>query len=205
MKESLKTGEIDVTDAAPSLPGMDADMDPLSEAQLRSRVVRSIFELQAEAEPWMEDYFTLIGEGWSWRQAVYMIWASQPAEQRDPATQFELATEVLGLTSDRVIREWKAKNPAIEVRIRRLQLSILSKHRVEVLQALANMAKVEDYKAHADRKLFLEMIGDYVPKQSVSVGPLIDEEDIEEASSEELAALAQLPVSEEEDDDGDTA
>jgi hypothetical protein len=151
----------------------------------------------------MEDYFALIAEGWDWRQAVYMLWASQPAGERKPATQQALATEVLGLTSDRVIRTWRDKNPAIEVRIRKLQLSILSKHRSEVLTALAEMATERDYKAHADRKLFLEMVGDYTPKQSVTVGPMVTEEEIEDASNEDLAAIAQLPVSGDEDDDGD--
>ena len=177
-----------------TLPGMDAQIDPLSEAQLHSREVRKLFEAQAEAEPWMEDSFELLAEGWDWRQAVYMLWASQAADRRQPATQQELATQILGLRSDRVIREWKAQNPAIEVRVRRLQLSILGKHRSEVLRALAAMATEKDYKAHQDRKLFLEMTGDYVPKSArLNLTMPLSREDIAEADEATLRAMADAP------------
>lgn len=171
--------DVDVTELAPTLPGMEGEIDTLSEAQLRSREVRRLFEARAEAEPWMEDYFELLAEGFDWRQAVWMLWMSQPGDTRRPATQMELATQVLGLTSDRQIRRWRAKNPAIEVRIRQLQLSILSKHRADVLQTLAEMAKEADYKAHADRKLFLEMTGDYIPKSArMNISMPATEEDV---------------------------
>ena len=40
--------EIDLTPVAMPLPGMDAEIDAYSEAQLRSREVRRLFESQAE-------------------------------------------------------------------------------------------------------------------------------------------------------------
>lgn len=184
--------EIDLTPVAVPLPGMDAEIDAYSEAQLRSREVRRLFESQAGAEPWMEDYWDLLAEGWDWRQAVYMLWATQPADGRSPKTQAELATQVLGLRSDRVIRDWREKNPAIDVRIRQLQLSMLTKHRADVLATLVAMAKTEDYKAHQDRKLFLEMTGDYVPKSirgNVTL-PLTAEE-IADADETTLRAMVQ--------------
>lgn len=197
-----------MTMTAPPLPGMEAEIDELSESQLRSREVRRLFELETEAAPWIEDYFELTAEGWPWRQAVYMLWASQPADRRCPPTQMRLAIEVLGLRSDRTIRDWRTRNPSIDVRIRQLQTSILAKHRADVLQALATMAKDPDYKAHQDRKLFLEMTGDYVPKSMRLTGRLPQtEDDIAEADEATLRALAEGPVIEvdavEIDDDAD--
>jgi hypothetical protein len=187
--------DVDVTSLVPTLPGLEGEIDGLSEAQLRSREVRRLFEMKAESEPWMEDYFELIAEGWTWRQAVWMLWASQPAGVRRPATQAELATRLLGLTSDREIRTWRAKNPAIEVRVGKLQLSILSKHRADVLQTLANMAKEEDYKAHADRKLFLEMTGDYIPKSArMNITMPVTDDDIADADEATLRAMVNSPA-----------
>jgi len=169
------------------LPGFEgAVLDPLSEAQLRSEAARAIFEAGAEAaEPWMGDYWALLAEGWTWRQAVYMLWEAQPAEGRAPKTQGALAVEVLGLTSDRVIRTWKAENPAMGARIARLTASALGKARARVIRALIESAASANYRAHADRKLFLEMSGDYVPRQTLRVGPVMPDE-MEEMSEEEL-------------------
>jgi hypothetical protein len=199
----------DIATIAPPLPGMEAEVDELSEAQLRSREVRRLFETQAGAEPWMADYFELLAEGWDWRQAVYMLWATQPADARKPATQMELATTMLGLRSDRVIREWREKNPAIDVRIRQLQLSMLTKHRADVLATLVAMAKTEDYKAHQDRKLFLEMTGDYIPKSArVNIALPATLDDIAMADEATLRAMvrhgAVIDVEAEDMQDGET-
>ena len=176
------------------LPGFDgAVLDPLSEAQLRSEQARAIFEAGEEAaEPWMDDYWALLGEGWSWRQVVYMLWEAQPPQGRIPKTQGELATEVLGLTSDRVIRTWKAENPAIAARIAKLTASALSKARSRVIRALIESAASANYRAHADRKLFLEMTGDYQKKQTILAGAVVPD-DLEEMDEEDLRALAYEP------------
>jgi len=196
-------GESDLQMTAPPLPGMEAELDELSEAQLRSREIRRLFELEAEADPWIQDYFELIAEGWPWRQAVYMLWSSQPTDQRQPPTQMLLATQLLGLRSDRVIRDWRARNPSIDVRIRQLQISVLAKYRADVLKTLAIMAKDPDYKAHQDRKLFLEMTGDYVPKSMRLTGrlPATSEEiaDADEATLRAIVARGQVIDVEAED------
>jgi hypothetical protein len=187
----------DVEVTAPALPGMEAALDAYTEAQLHSREVRLLFELQSvtESAPWMDDYFELVEEGWPWRQAVYMLWASQPADRRRPPTQMRLAIEVLGLRSDRTIREWRTRNPSIDVRVQQLQTSILAKHRAEVLQALATMAADPDYKAHQDRKLFLEMTGDYVPKSArLNLDLVLDEKDLVRADEASLRAMAESVI-----------
>lgn len=189
----------------PFLPGMEGALNPLDEAQLRSAEARRIFESSNQAEDWMDDYFALIGEGWSWRQAVYMLWEAQPRKSRHPATQGQLATEILGLSSDRVIRDWKASNPIMETRIRKLTLRALFHARADVLAALAASASDPSPRSHPDRKLYVEMTGDYIPRQAVSVdAPPPDNMDV--VTSDDLAALANIPVHEalpeESNDDG---
>lgn len=182
------------------LPGFEpGEPDPLIEARQRSEEARRIFEASEDAEPWMDDYWALLAEGWTWRQAVYMIWASQPPGRRQPKTQMELATRFLGLTSDRAIRDWKANNPAFDARIARLTASVLVKFRAEVFDALRSVAGSNNPRAHADRKMFLEMTGDYVRRQTVS----LDLDDVEGASTEDLVAMAQLRGTNDDDDDGD--
>ena len=174
----------------PTLPGMDAALNPLEESQLKSIAARRIFEAAYEAEPWMDDYWDLLAEGYSWRQAIYMLWLAQPAGKRQPRTQGELATEILGLTSDRVTREWR-DNPAFEARVARLTASVLIKHRADVFRALVDSARNENPRNHADRKMFFEMTGDYVAKQAIGLGSASSPvADLDEAT---LAALAALP------------
>jgi hypothetical protein len=196
--------ELDVTPSIeqPSLPELpEADLSPVEEAQLASERARLVFEARQDAGPWMDDYFDLLDEGWSWRQAVYMLWASQPKDLRRPQTQWELATEVLGLTSDRQIRNWKAKNPGIEKRIGELAAGALLKARPDIYQALIESASQATYRNHQDRKLALEMLGDYVPRQRMDVAPIVDAQDFEDADSETLASMARLPIQGTESDE----
>jgi hypothetical protein len=185
---------------APTLPGLPETVagNPADEAALLSEQYRLIFEDSEQAAGWLEDYFELVEEGWSWRQAVYMIWASQP-KPRTPATELELARQVLGLSSARAIRHWKADNPGMELRIRKLQLGALGKARAEVLEALVDSATTPSYRNYRDRELFLKMTGDYVPRERVDVGTAAPESDLAALSAEELAALAEIPVDHEAD------
>lgn len=174
-----------------ALPGMEGALDPLEEAQLRSMEARRVFEAQEGAVPWMGEYWDLIAEGWGWRQATFMIWAALPKGQRKPKTQNELATEVLGLGSDRRIREWKG-NPAMDARIAKLVSRALAHARPEIYEALIASATDPNPRSHADRKLTLEMLGDYVPKQKIGVSAELPD-DLSEASETDLRAMAALP------------
>lgn len=175
-----------------ALPGMEADLSLLDQAQIESIRARRIFEVSEEAGPWMDDYWALRAEGWPWRQAVYMIWAGLPRAMRQPKTQGQLAIQVLGLTSDRQIRVWKDKNPAIEVRIRKLTVGALAKARADVMAALVAMAMRQNPRCHADRKMYLEMMGDYVPKQKLTIGPELPD-DMSEMDEQELRAMTLSP------------
>jgi hypothetical protein len=166
---------------------MQGVLNPLDESQLRSQEARRIFEASEAVVPWMEDYWQLLAEGWTWRQAVFMLWEALPKNERRPRTQGELAVQVLGLTSDRQIRKWK-DNPAMDVRVAKLAAAALARARPEIYAALIRAATNPDPRAHSDRKLALEMLGDYVPKQKLRIGPDLENE-LTELSDEELLAL----------------
>lgn len=122
-----------------------------------------------EAFPWWQDYREMLARGRTWRQAVYIAWAASPVRARVPSSQDELAVEVLGLSSDRVISKWRAKDPSIEDDIAYLQAAPLLRHRRDIFDALLESATNPDAKNHPDRKLALEMLGDYRPKQATEL------------------------------------
>lgn len=138
------------------------------EALQLSQSARHKFESTATAEAvWLKDYFELVALGWKWRVAAYIAWAASPREARWPETQELLATQVLGLTSDRMIREWREKNPAIEATIARWKAGPLLKFRAAAFEALGQSASTPDYRHKADRQLFFEMTGDHVNRQVI--------------------------------------
>lgn len=171
----------------PGLPGFEVEGQEARDDP-RGEAVRRLFEARADVA-WMEDYWRLRDDGWDWRQAVYIAWRAQPTDGRWPKTQGELATQVLGLTSDRAIRNWKAKNPAIEEAISSLLVNSLLSARADVLDALKGVAASHKAAAHRDRRMYLEMVGLYEPKSTVKLGPT-SEDDLAGLSDEELRALA---------------
>ena len=146
--------------ASPNTPGQGESEAAFERLRRNERV------LQAD---WWDDYRRLRLEGWDWRKAVYMAWAASPAVDRWPGTQEELAQTCLGLRTDRVIRTWKAKFPEMEERIVKLQAEPLMRHRRDVIEALVEVAKTPDPKAHQDRRMFLEITGDYRATGSLAV------------------------------------
>jgi hypothetical protein len=137
--------------------------------QSESRVWFERFNAASDKYPWWNDYLLLRDEGFSWRVAAYIAWSAAPAKTRWPATQKELADVVLGLKTDRVIRRWRRLNPSIDRRIELFQVEPLLRHRRDVIEALIDVASSRDTSAHSDRKLFLEMTGDYKPRSGISI------------------------------------
>lgn len=147
---------------------------PASEKTPGQAESRAAFELLRRDERvlqavWWEDYHRLRAEGWDWRKAVYIAWAASPVRTRWPKTQEELATDCLGLLSDRTIRKWKQNEPAMQERIVLMQAEPLMAHRRDVFEALVAVASDPIPQANADRKLFLEMTGDYRPKGNLEL------------------------------------
>lgn len=113
---------------------------------------------------WYEEYVALT-QRFPWRLAAYIAWAASPVIGRLPATQWALA-QVLGLKTDRTIRQWKEKDPTIEQVIEQLQAAPLWRHRRDLYEALVRTAVAGDVPA---LKLALEMTGDYTPRVKQTV------------------------------------
>ncbi len=154
---------------------------------------------ETEVAPrWMDLYKRLIEGGWKWRVAVYIAWAAQPKKYRWPDTQEELATQCLGLTSDRAIATWRKKNPTIDETISMLQGSIIFDALPDAFNAMVEVATDADYKGHQDRKLMFEMAGAYVPSSKVTAEMVkrlgkgnMDASDLSDDELREIAAAAE--------------
>jgi hypothetical protein len=173
------------------LPEVETDGVSPEEARLRSELAREQFEKGGQAK-WFEEYQDLRNGGWPWRQAAYIAWAGSPRVGREPKTQDELARKVLGLTSDRAITTWRRRNPAIDEMVAVLQSAPLFKFRAEIYKALIDNAMSADYKTHNDRKLALEIMGDYIPASKIAaeLTKHLGTDDLSNLSDEELMKLA---------------
>jgi hypothetical protein len=142
---------------------------------------------------WFGDYLRLKDMGWEWRLAAYIAWEASPKKTRWPGSVTELATQVLGLMSPRVIYTWRKKNPTIDEVVSVMQTAPLFAHRRDVIEALIAVAADPDYKGHADRKLFCEMLGDYTPRQQVVVSDnRAGSDELTTMSDEELRKRAEV-------------
>lgn len=159
-------------------PDDDATAFPASEStpgQSESRNAYQTFVSDETHPVWWDDYLALRSEGWDWRKAAYIAWASSAVILRWPKTQGELATTVLGLRGDRTIQKWRADDPRIDERVAKLQVEPLLRHRRDVIEALVTSSMSPDPKSHQDRKMFLEMTGDYRAKSTVQMQSWQDE------------------------------
>lgn len=167
--EQLSLG-LQIDEAEPDPSG--APLVSPEEATRRSETARQALEIKLgdvkSGISWVEDYQRILAACWPWRVAVYIAWASAPKKDRWPKTQTELATKLLGLTSDRVISTWRNRNPAIDELIGLLQAAPLLDHRRDIYDALVASATDPSHKSHQDRKLALEILGDYTPRMEVS-------------------------------------
>jgi len=161
------------------------------EAQRRSLAAQGALTVmgQASAPMWFEQYTMLLAAGWPWRVACYIAWASSPKKSRWPRTQEELATAVLGLTSDRQVATWRKRNPGIDEVISVLQALPLVEHRADIYAALIESATNPDHRNHPDREMALELLGDYT--KQVKVDTVHGPDQVSEMSDAELDALAQ--------------
>lgn len=161
---------------------------------------------------WWEDYAELIGRGWTWQEAAYIAWAASPTKDRDPATQEELATKVLGLKSDRSIRTWRKKRGVeIDEEIAWMQSAPFLKRRRDVIEVTVESALVPGREGLGDRRLYFEMSGDLGrnkgkdkgegESQAAGEGPLTLEEWRRMQAQQRAQAEATLAVVGEDDDE----
>lgn len=181
-------------------PAEEADGALLSVADVRAREIVFLKVLEdskklddGEAVPsWAETYNTLLNANVRPRIAAFVAWATMPKKYRWPETQEQLATEVLGLRSDRVIATWRKKYPEIDAMISVMQAEAMLEYRPGAFHALGTVASDPSYRAASDRKLFFEMTGDHTPKQKIETdargvgGKVLDK--LKKLSSAELVA-----------------
>ena len=122
---------------------------------------------EEEIPSWADIYHQLLNANVRPRIAAYIAWATMPKKYRWPDTQDKLAIEVLGLTSDRAIATWRKKYPEIDMMVSELQAEAMLEYRPGVFHALGTVASDPSYRANPDRRLFLEVSGDYTPRQKI--------------------------------------
>lgn len=155
---------------------------PLAPGQVESRLAKrdmdrwlATLQERREAPPaWLEFYDALLDERgedgrrrWDWRKALFIAWSCVPRQQRQPRTLTELAS-MLGLRPS-AIRKWRAADPEIEERISSGPRRMLMEHVADVFDALVKVASEADPRAFQDRRLFLEITGNYHPSGSLAV------------------------------------
>lgn len=131
---------------------------------------------------------------WDWRKALLIAWSVVPREQRRPKTEQELAS-LMRLASPRSFRKWKAHDPEIEERIAKLPKQMLAGHTADVYKALVDVATQPVPAAHQDRKLFLELVGDYQTKVALTgadSGPIRMRYDLSQLTDEEIDELDRI-------------
>ena len=143
-----------------------------------------------KAPDWFGDYAQLRELGFTWRVAVYVAWSATPKAERWPKNQEELATQVLGLSSSQAVSRWRRKDPRIDDAIVMMQSAPLFEHRAGFYKAMIQVGTEADYKGFNDRRMALEMLGDYVPRSQMEVKSKRLVNDLSEMSEEELTALA---------------
>src|SRR5512139_3517200 len=70
---------------------------PNTPGQAQSRLGLAALQSKVDGTPWEHDFYRLLEQGFEWRVAVFIAWASSPVVGRVPKTQGQLATEVLNL------------------------------------------------------------------------------------------------------------
>lgn len=175
---------------------------PLSVADVRAReltfarTLRDNGKLEegGDIPGWADVYQQLVNANVRPRLAAYIAWATMPKQYRWPATQDQLATEVLGLTSDRAIATWRKKFPEIDVMISQLQAEAMLEYRPGAFHALGTVASDPSYRANPDRRLFFEMTKDYTPrvKSEVTEGTGVGHKLLDQLKKKTSAELIEL-------------
>lgn len=155
---------------------------------------------------WLELYDDLLEERgpdgkprWDWRKALFIAWSCVPRPQREPGT----LTEVAGMLGVRpsTMRKWRLHDPEIVDRISAAPRRMLLEHVADVYAALVEVATQPDPRAFQDRRLFLEMTGDYRPSAAVALDGRMDldhggqvevHHDLSRLSEEQLRHLAAI-------------
>lgn len=145
----------------------------LTAAEVREREMaarQALGELiDRDAPSWAEQYHELMLSNVPWRVAAFIAWSTVPKHRRWPRTQDLLAIEVLGLTSDRRITEWRRKYPYIDQLIASLQTAALLDYIPGSIEASGLVASEPTYRATQERRLLWEATGIIEKTSKVSI------------------------------------
>lgn len=182
------------------LPGIPAEPQDTYDQSHAAEL--ALFEQMLGGLPWADTYSALLEEGWEWRKAAYIAWASLPATTRQPQNLADFAS-IIGLRGSKSIRAWRLKNKAIDLAVQKLSLSNLLDSAPAVVEALVESASSPNYKSAPDRKLFFEMTGMYVPRSKIGIGvdDAAADDDMSNLSRDDLARLAGIGDPAQTDDD----
>jgi hypothetical protein len=137
---------------------------PLSMREIREREIAAHMVLKDKLEgedipSWAEKYQEFLNSNIPWKIAAYIAWSIMVKSRRWPGTQDELATQVLGLNSDRRITEWRRKYPYIDQMIASCQTAEMLVYIPGSIEASGIVASRDDYKSTAERRLLWEAVG----------------------------------------------
>lgn len=174
--------------------GLIPDVEPKNEIDHRHLEAQRVFEAVLSDLPYGDRYSALMGQGWEWRKAAYIMWLSIPKDEREPKTKKEFA-KTLGLVDGAVFSGWEAKNPAIAAEAFRFSQANLLGNIASVDKALTEVASKASYKSAPAMRLFYERAGVLANANKVNV--LIDNSTGagqlgEMSNAELLAELAEI-------------
>lgn len=125
------------------------------------------FELVLADLPWHDEFVALLARGYTWRKTAWIAWHSQPKQSRQPRTKTAFA-ELIGVSPGKLTDY--SNDPALHAAILAHRRSVLFDHLPDVYDALVQSAADPNYKSAPDRRLALEMAGEYTPRQQLNVG-----------------------------------
>jgi len=170
--------------------------DVRAKEMLYRRVLIETSKIDASEEipSWADVYQNMLNAGIRPRIAAYIAWATMPKKYRYPETQERLATEVLGLNSDRAIATWRKKYPEIDMMVSALQAEAMLEYRPGAFHALGTVASYPTYRANPDRRLYFEMTKDYTPrvKNEIDDGKGVGRKVLGELKKKSTAELIEL-------------
>lgn len=142
-----------------------------------------------ELSPLRYTFDRAIGDGWKPKVACYIAWCAHPKEVRDkaglPETKTDLAIALGSKAKDpgNLFRNWSRRYDNLDAYIfTATREGPLNHYRPEVIKAMIDTAKTTGRAGHADRKMYLEMTGDYSNKQVIE----FTDKEIDEMSKDEL-------------------
>jgi hypothetical protein len=178
----------------------EGELLSVSDVRVKEILHRKLLEQQGkivegeEIPSWAETYQQLLNANIRPRIAAFIAWATMPKKYRYPETQEKLATEVLGLNSDRAIATWRKKYPEIDMMVSALQAEAMLEYRPGAFHALGLVASDPSYRANPDRRLFFEMTKDYTPRQKIEgdAGSTVGRKVLGELKKKSTADLIEL-------------